>query len=277
MNTVAGVGSPQLLTRRRTASSSARGDRLHDVRRVPADAGEKPGRHRVEEEESDEVQPWLVGDDAATMDRLDRLVFIAEDRQVDPGEVGPEPRTPDDVRRLEDAAVLEDGMPPRTPTTRGARSMPAAARSLGLTRTSGAPWERSFGRTLRPIGVPTVSTRWPMNRNSKGRKTNRAGCALDAEADMTASFPASQVGCCLTTSMAISPPEFPAPTTSTDPSSSCAGFRYSPEWSWTMPGSSWLANAGTRGTWSLPIATTTLSASKRRSPASTMKALPCLG
>ena len=93
------------------ASPSARGDRLHDVRRVPSDAGEEPGRHRVEEEESDEVQPWLVGDDAAAMDRLDRLVFIAEDRQVDPGEVGPEPRAPDDVRRFEDAAVLEQRQP----------------------------------------------------------------------------------------------------------------------------------------------------------------------
>ena len=32
----------------------------------------------------------------------------------------------------------------------------------------------SLGRTLRPIGVSTVSTRWPMNRNSRGWKTNRA-------------------------------------------------------------------------------------------------------
>ena len=64
--------------------------------------------------------------------------------------------------------------------------MPAATMSLGLTRTSGAPWERSFGRILRPIGVRTVSTRWPMTRNNKGRKTNRAGARLDPEGDVTA-------------------------------------------------------------------------------------------
>ena len=64
--------------------------------------------------------------------------------------------------------------------------MPAAAMSLGFTRTSGAPWERSFGRILRPIGVRTVSTRWPISRNISGRKTNRARRALDPEGDMSA-------------------------------------------------------------------------------------------
>jgi len=36
---------------------------LDDVLRVPADAGEKPGRHRVQKEQPDEVQPGLAGDD----------------------------------------------------------------------------------------------------------------------------------------------------------------------------------------------------------------------
>jgi hypothetical protein len=58
--------------------ASAGRDVLGDALCVSSDAGEEPGRHRVEEEESDEVQPRLIGDDAAVMDRLDRLVFIAE-------------------------------------------------------------------------------------------------------------------------------------------------------------------------------------------------------
>ena len=41
-----------------------------------------------------------------------------------------------------------------------------------------------------------------------------------------------------------------------------------------MSGSSSRANGGTRGTWKLDIATTTLSASNRRSPASTTNRLP---
>ena len=72
--------------------------------------------------------------------------------------------------------------------------MPAAATSLGLTRTSGAPWERSFGRILRPIGVRTVSTRWPMNRNNSGRKTNLRGRALDAKGDVTGLLPCERGG-----------------------------------------------------------------------------------
>ncbi len=51
------------------------------------------------------------------------------------------------------------GSPSRASTVLATRSIPAAARSLGLTRTSGAAWESSFGRILRPIGVSAVSTR----------------------------------------------------------------------------------------------------------------------
>ena len=148
---------------------------LDNVLGVPSDAGKESGRHRVEEEEPDEVEPRLPRDDPAVMDRLDRLFHVAEDREVDPGEVRPESRAPDDVRRLEDAVVLEQ----RQSVTDADDARNAFDASggdvLGFTRTSGAPWERSLGRILRPIGVRTVSTRWPMTRNISGRKTSRAG------------------------------------------------------------------------------------------------------
>ena len=58
--------------------------------------------------------------------------------------------------------------------------------------------------------------------------------------------------------------ELPAPTSSTSPSWSWPALRYAAECSWRMPGSRSPANGGTRGRCQLPIATTTLSASKRR-------------
>ena len=51
------------------------------------------------------------------------------------------------------------GRPLRTPVTRGTRSTPTAARSLGLTRINGPPVEIHLGRAFLPIGVPVVSTR----------------------------------------------------------------------------------------------------------------------
>jgi hypothetical protein len=50
------------------------------------------------------------------------------------------------------------GNPSRTLAVLGTRSIPAAASSFGLTRSSGAAIVRAFGRTFRPIGVLVVST-----------------------------------------------------------------------------------------------------------------------
>jgi len=55
--------------------------------------------------EADEVQPRLGGDDAAFVHRL----LLREDGEVDPRESRVEPRAPDDVRHVEDAAVLQHG------------------------------------------------------------------------------------------------------------------------------------------------------------------------
>ena len=90
-------------------SAKTRGDVLDDVFRISADAGEKSGRHCVEEEQPDEVQPGLVGDDPAYVDWLVRLLVLTEDRKVDPGEVWAEARAPDDVLHRKDAFVLQDG------------------------------------------------------------------------------------------------------------------------------------------------------------------------
>ncbi len=68
------------------------------------------------------------------------------------------------------------------------------------------------------------------------------------------------------TSSAISAPELPTPTTRTFPSCSCPGFLYKNECSCTTLPSSSPANAGMLGVWFAPVATTTLSASNRRSP-----------
>ena len=67
----------------------------------------------------------------------------------------------------------------------------------------------------------------------------------------------------------MSAPEWAAPTTSTGPACSCDGLRYSLECICVIAGSSSEANSGTIGSWKVPDATTTLSASKRWAPART--------
>src|SRR5918996_3589461 len=63
------------------------------------------------------------------------------------------------------------GSPLSMPATRGTRSTPRAARSLGLTRINGSPVEIHLRRTLLPIGVLVVSTRWKMTRAMNGIRT----------------------------------------------------------------------------------------------------------
>ena len=142
--------------------------------------------------------------------------------------------------------------------------MPAAAMSFGLTRTSGAPWERSFGRILRPIGVRTVSTRWPMTRNISGRKTNRAGAPLDAEGDMTGLLPGEP------RRVRLRPPRRRSRRRSSRLRRRAPALLGAARGSGTRrngagrcPGRARARTRGTRGTWWLAIATTTLSASKQ--------------
>src|SRR6266511_3213110 len=83
------------------------GDGLDHVPRIPPDAAEESRRHRVEEEQADEIQAWLVVDDPATMDRLSPIVL--EDGEIDPREVGSEPRAPDDVADVKNSLILQHG------------------------------------------------------------------------------------------------------------------------------------------------------------------------
>ena len=86
--------------------SGTRFDALGDVLRVASDARKEPGRHRVGEKSPTKYSPGA----SATIPR--RWIasigsFSSPKTQVDPGEVWTEARAPDDVRRLDDAVVLE--------------------------------------------------------------------------------------------------------------------------------------------------------------------------
>ncbi len=161
----------------------------------------------------------------------------------------------------EDPAVLERPGGRRVrPATRPVRSMPAAARSFGFVRINGSPLDSILPRTLRPIGVRTVNTRWNSTRSTKRTPTRPTSPSI-RNGMCPVSGPASIVSCSPTTSSAISAPEFPAPATSTGPGRSCCGPRYAALWSCVMRGSSSDANSGIAGTCQLDIATTTLSLS----------------
>jgi hypothetical protein len=139
------------------------------------------------------------------------------------------------------------GAPSRTPTVSGTRWTPAAASSLGLTFSSGDLPTRAFGRTVRPIGVPTVSTWEAKNQNGGVRRRSHMPPARTGR--WPTSGPESQVRCVRETSKAISAPELPAPTTRTPPSWSWEGFRYRRQSSCTMAGSRSAAKAGILGRW----------------------------
>src|SRR5439155_10145846 len=81
---------------------------LRDVGRIPSDARQHVRGGRVLERETDELQPGGARSDPAL---VDRLALLAEDREVDPREVLPEAGAPDDVRHVDDVAVLEDRCP----------------------------------------------------------------------------------------------------------------------------------------------------------------------
>jgi len=90
--------------RRRPLPRLARGEPTGDVLGVAPDPADERGGQRVLEELPDEVEAGLAGDHPAL---LQRPAVVAEDRQVDPAEVWPEPGAPDHVRHLEDAPVRQ--------------------------------------------------------------------------------------------------------------------------------------------------------------------------
>jgi hypothetical protein len=93
------------------------------------------------------------------VDGLDWLLRVVEDGEVDPGEVGTEPRVPDDVRRLEDAIVLEERQSAPHADDAGNAFDAGGGEIFGLHAGDRRAWDRSFGRILRPMGLRTVSTR----------------------------------------------------------------------------------------------------------------------
>jgi hypothetical protein len=78
-----------------------------DPRSVAAHPVDLLRRLRIEELETDEVEAGLGVDDSPVVIRLVR----AEYGEVDPGEAGMEPGTPDHVGDIESAAVLESRQP----------------------------------------------------------------------------------------------------------------------------------------------------------------------
>ncbi len=92
-------------TGRRPGPRAIAAELLHDPSRVAGDAGDhvRPGGEL--EREPDEVQTGLAGRDAALVHRSS---VLAEDRQVDPGQVVAEADAPHDVRDvLEHATALD--------------------------------------------------------------------------------------------------------------------------------------------------------------------------
>jgi hypothetical protein len=229
---------------RSPAFALARGELLGDVLGVPPDPAQQRGGEPVQEEQAHEVQAGLALHHAAP---VHRQPVLAEDRQVDPAEVRPEARAPEHGRHLHEAAVLQQRAAVAHPTVCGARWTPAAASSLGRTRSSGAAPSRNLGRTLRPTGVLTVSTCEANHQN--GGVSSRSHTLSVRTGRWPVSGPDSQVGCVRATSKAISAPELPAPTTSTPPSTSWDGPRYRWGSSCRMPGSSSAAKAGILGRW----------------------------
>ena len=123
------------------------------------------------------------------MDRLDRFILLAEDGQVDPGEVWPESRAPDDVRRLEDAVVFEQRQSiPRAHNPRDAFDVGG-----GDVFRLDADERRTMGEELR--AHPAADRRAHCQDSvadepEHQRQEDEPGrCALDAEGDVTGLLP----------------------------------------------------------------------------------------
>ena len=139
-------------------SASAGGYVLNNIFRIPADATEQRRRQRVEKEQSHEVQPRHVSHDSAFVPWIFSVFLLTEDREIDPGKIGPEPRAPDHVRYLQEAVISHHGQAVLHAHHFWDRWIPASVMSWGLTRTRRPALVRKFDRALRPMGVPKEST-----------------------------------------------------------------------------------------------------------------------
>jgi len=85
-----------------------------------------------------------------------------------------EPRAPDYVRYIEDPLVFQHGEPVSYACDPGDSFDPLGNEVLWLDADEGPAGGEDFGRTFRPIGVLTVSTRWKMNRSTRDVRRSRA-------------------------------------------------------------------------------------------------------
>ena len=196
---------------------------------------------RVKKEEPNEVEAGTGLDDAPIVDRDAVVVGRARSIHWKPG-VNPVHQMTFDTWRTRPSS--SSGYPPLTPVVLGTRSTPAATMSF-LSNPAEGDAPRRIEKVVTDFstdGSVTVRTRVAMNHmmgvNSAVGDGPRRGGLLTG---VRAREPCLMVRA---SSMAISAPELPAPTTSTPPSWSCDGLRYSEEWSWTIPSSSSGAKVG---------------------------------
>ena len=147
---------------------------------------------------------------------------LAGDRELDPRDVLAEACAPDDVGDVQDAPVVEQRPPVADPgDARVGALHSGAARCARLTRSSGPPPARIFGRSRRPIGVPIVSTRFHANHSSGS--TPRPTRPSSANGISPCTRPDSTVAWSAATSSAMSAPEWLPPTTSVGPAAADTG------------------------------------------------------
>ena len=87
---------------------------------------------------------------------------------------------------------------------------------------TGCPF--ALALALRPTGVDSLSSRWKIPRNSSGANTACPTGVWNHSGTLPTSAPAITTRCpARRSSIAISAPELPAPTSSTIPARSCDG------------------------------------------------------
>lgn len=96
-------------------------------------------------------------------------------------------------------------------------------RARALTPISGPPPCTSLGRSLRPMGVPTVRIRWNSTRRTRRASKRRPRNPPTRNGISPVLRPTMYTCRLLASSIASSEPELPAPTSSTGPGSSWPG------------------------------------------------------
>ena len=249
--------------RRRSHRPPARRARLtelpHDPPRVAAHAGDHVGRERELERQAHEVQAGLARHDAALVHRLPVLV---EDRQVDPRQVVAEADAPDHVGHVRGRGRPRARVGLPRPDGPGHALDAGGGELLRLHADERIALVASpFAITRRPNGVRRVST-WSPSEPDHAEHDAARDERVDVDRDVPRLLPRQRAsGGCARPRARCPPPELPTPTTSTGPSRSCDGLRYSLECSWTIDGSRSFANTGIRGSRCAPEATTTFDAS----------------